>query len=70
MTDHTNPDYYKAGDIETIDFIKAKELGFLAGNVVKYISRYQFKGDPRGDLLKAKWYLDRLVAEEPEHDRP
>ena len=37
--------------------------GYLKGNVLKYVSRYKFKGEPLEDLKKAQWYLNRLVKE-------
>jgi DNA-binding CsgD family transcriptional regulator len=55
-----HPPHYKAGGIETIDFIEAKQLGYHLGNVVKYISRAQHKGGME-DLLKAQWYLNRAI---------
>jgi hypothetical protein len=55
-----HPPHYKAGGIETIDFIEAKQLGYHLGNVVKYISRAQLKGGME-DLLKAQWYLNRAI---------
>ncbi|MEC8392287.1 MAG: DUF3310 domain-containing protein, partial [Actinomycetota bacterium] len=33
------------------------------GNVVKYVARHRHKSEPLEDLKKAKWYLDRLVAQ-------
>ena len=36
---------------------------YLKGNVLKYVSRYKFKGEPLEDLQKAQWYLNRLVVE-------
>jgi hypothetical protein len=33
------------------------------GNVLKYVSRYKFKGEPLQDLEKAQWYLNRLIKE-------
>ena len=63
MTDMVNhPPHHLVGGIETIDVIEAKGLGFLAGNVIKYVLRYQFKGKPLEDLKKAQWYLNRLVT--------
>ena len=47
---------------ETIDFIEAKELGYNLGNVVKYITRADHKGDKHEDLCKARWYLNREIA--------
>jgi hypothetical protein len=53
------PAHYKYGGIETIDFIEAKELGYNLGNVVKYITRADHKGNRKQDLEKAIWYLKR-----------
>jgi len=62
-TDMVNhPPHYKAGGIETIDFIEAKELGFNLGNAVKYITRSELKGSKVEDLKKAIWYLNREIA--------
>lgn len=57
-----HPAHYKAGGIETIDFIEAKNLNYHLGNVVKYIARADSKGNRKEDLLKAQWYLDREIA--------
>jgi hypothetical protein len=54
-----HPSHYKYGGIETIDFIEAKELGYNLGNVVKYITRADHKGNRKQDLEKALWYLNR-----------
>ena len=57
-----NPPHYTRGGIETIDFIEAKGLGFHLGNAVKYISRCGHKTkDPRKDLEKAMWYIERYL---------
>jgi len=60
--DAINPDHYKVGGIQTIDYIEAKELGYNLGNAVKYISRAGHKGDYAEDLKKAAWYLAREIA--------
>jgi hypothetical protein len=57
-----HPAHYKAGGIETIDFIEAKQLNYHLGNVVKYITRADIKGNREEDLLKARWYLNREIA--------
>ena len=58
-----HPPHYRAGGIETIDFIEAKDLNYRLGNVVKYVSRAGKKDtDPLEDLKKARWYLDREIA--------
>ena len=62
-TDNVNhPAHYKVGGIETIDFIEAKGFGYNIGNVVKYLSRADNKGNREEDLLKARWYLNREIA--------
>jgi hypothetical protein len=57
------PPHYKVGGIETIDFIEAKGLDYCLGNVVKYVSRANHKGNRREDLEKAKWYLNRAISQ-------
>jgi len=62
-TDMVNePPHYKTGGVETIDFIEAKKLDYNLGNVVKYITRADHKGDKYEDLCKARWYLNRAIA--------
>jgi hypothetical protein len=57
-----HPPHYKAGGIETIDFIEAKDLNYRLGNVIKYVSRAGKKdSDPVQDLQKAAWYLQREI---------
>ena len=57
-----HPPHYKAGGIEVIDFIEAKDLNFRLANVVKYVSRAGKKAtDPVQDLEKAAWYLKREI---------
>lgn len=58
-----HPAHYTDGNIEVIDFIEDKKLGFNLGNTVKYISRAG-KKDPTKtieDLRKAQWYLNREI---------
>ena len=56
-----HPAHYKIGGIETIDFIEAKSLDYNLGNVVKYITRADHKGNKLEDLRKAQWYLTRAI---------
>lgn len=63
VADNVNhPSHYKVGGIETIDFIEAKQLSYNLGNVVKYITRANHKGNRKEDLLKAQWYLNREIS--------
>ena len=60
-----SPEHYNMLDIEAINLIemsmtKEEFLGYLKGNVLKYIIRYKHKGKAGEDLDKGKWYLDRL----------
>ena len=58
-----SPSWYCWGGIETLDYILAKELDFLLGNAVKYISRAGRK-DPEAvveDLKKARFYIDKKI---------
>lgn len=64
-------DHY-SGDIETIEFIKDKLTeeqfeGYLMGNMIKYVSRYNKKGKNYKDLLKAFTYNTWLLDEEREN---
>lgn len=56
-----HPAHYTTGGIETIEFIEAKKLGYNLGNVVKYITRADHKGNKLEDLRKAQWYLSREI---------
>jgi hypothetical protein len=61
-TDIVNhPAHYKTGGIETIDFIEAKNLNYHLGNVIKYLTRADHKGDRLENLKKAQWYLNREI---------
>ena len=58
-----SPPHYKAGGVETIDFIESKDFNYRLGNVIKYVSRAGRKvdSDPVQDLEKAMWYLQREI---------
>lgn len=57
-----HPKHYNQGQFEVIDVIEDWNLGFCLGNTVKYIARAGHKGDRLEDLKKARWYLDREIA--------
>lgn len=56
-----HPPHYTHGGIETIDFIEAKGLSYNLGNVIKYVTRSDHKGNKLQDLMKARWYLEREI---------
>jgi len=53
--------HYKQLTIQPWDYIVSNNLGYLEGNVVKYVTRWQTKGNGVQDLLKARHYLDKLL---------
>ena len=63
-------DYYNRGSVEAIDAIESACTGltgyegFLTGTCLKYLFRWRWKGTAVADLKKARYYLDRLIAEE------
>ena len=48
--------------IQPVEFIMKNGLGFCEGNIIKYICRWKLKNG-RDDLLKARHYIDILIAE-------
>lgn len=64
-----DPAHYQLGKIQVWDFIADQDLGFLEGNVVKYIVRAGNKAEESklDDLLKARAYITKLI--QLEHDR-
>jgi len=62
IKDNINPDHYKQGGIEVIEFILDQKPTYCIGNVIKYISRYKNKNGLE-DLKKAQWYLNKAIEE-------
>lgn len=56
-----HPSHYTHGKIEVIDAIEDWQLNYHLGQVVKYVARAEYKGEPIQDLQKARWYLDREI---------
>ena len=61
-----SPNHYNNGSIECIEGIQASMsaeafAGYLKGNCMKYLWRYDYKGKPVEDLQKAQWYLAKLL---------
>lgn len=61
MDNVNNPKHYNIGDIETIDFIDSWGLNFNLGNVIKYVTRCNYKGNKIEDLQKAIFYIEREI---------
>lgn len=69
--------HYKQRDKESIEIIKSsltedEFIGFLVGNVYKYLNRYKYKGAPQEDLAKAMHYLQALMytLDNPDCENP
>jgi hypothetical protein len=65
MVEH--PSHYTASSIECVDAIAASMeaaqfTGFLKGQVLKYLWRFELKQNRLQDLEKAAWYLNRMIA--------
>lgn len=57
-----HPSHYNEGrKYETIDVIEDWNLGYHLSNALKYLSRYNRKGDGIQDLKKAVWYIQRKI---------
>ncbi len=57
-----NPDHYSRWKIEPLQFIMENGVDFVRGNIINYIMRYDSK-DGINDLIKARTYLNRLIAQ-------
>jgi hypothetical protein len=67
-SDAINPEHYKVGGIEAIDYMRAKSTqeefaGYLRLSALKYLSRAGHKGEALEDYKKAHWFVSRLVEE-------
>ena len=72
MNDPINPEHYKYGKVEVIDFLRQmltpeEYLGGLKFSAWQYLLRYERKGGIE-DLHKAHWYIDRMIEEWRERD--
>ena len=63
-----SPAHYTQGRVEAIEVIEdsissapTPMLGFLQGQVLKYMLRLWHKKDSKEDAEKAKWYLNKLI---------
>jgi hypothetical protein len=52
--------HYKKYKIQPIEFIIKNNIGFVEGNIIKYVLRFKEKGGV-SDLEKAKHYIELLI---------
>ena len=67
MDNVNKPTHYNTGNIECIEAIEESMSsvafkGYLKGNCMKYLWRFDYKGKQVEDLQKAGWYLNKLTA--------
>jgi hypothetical protein len=55
--------HYKSFKIQPVEFIHINKLGYIAGNIIKYVCRYKVKSGIE-DLRKARHYIDMLIESE------
>jgi hypothetical protein len=55
--------HYKNNAVQPWDYIIANDLGYLEGNIVKYITRWRKKGGI-DDLRKVLHYTQKLIEVE------
>ena len=53
-------DHYRRYAIQPVEYTVKNDLSFLAGNVVKYVTRYKHKGGAE-DIRKAIHYLELIL---------
>lgn len=53
-------DHYKTLVIQPVEYIHKNRIGFMEGNVIKYVTRWRDKNGI-ADLEKAKHYIELLI---------
>lgn len=54
-------DHYRTMGIQPAEYAYYNELGFLEGNIIKYVTRWKKKNGIE-DLRKARNYIDLLIS--------
>ncbi len=54
-------DHYKQYQIQPVEFITYNNIGFLEGNIIKYVARHQDKNGA-DDIRKAMHYCELILA--------
>lgn len=60
MSEQVGGDHYRNKAIEPITYIMENKLGYCEGNVIKYVTRHQEKGQAE-DIRKAIQYLKFIL---------
>ena len=56
-------EHYMEMAIQPVEFIHANGIGYMEGNVIKYVTRWR-KKNGIADLQKARHYIDLLIEME------
>jgi len=64
FTSQVAGDHYKTLAIQPVEYIHRNGIGYMEGNVIKYVTRWRAKGHGLEDLKKARHYLDLLIEME------
>jgi len=59
--------HYKGLAIQPVEYIHRNGIGYIEGNVIKYVSRWRSKNGI-ADLKKARHYIDLLIELEGKKD--
>jgi hypothetical protein len=60
LTEQKGGNHYKDMAIQPVEYIHANGIGYMEGNVIKYVSRWRKKNGVM-DLQKARHYIDMLI---------
>ena len=60
LDEQVGGNHYSKLAIQPVEYITQNKLGYLAGNVIKYVTRYKDKNGLQ-DLEKARHYVDMLI---------
>lgn len=63
LKEQVGGNHYKSFKIQPIEFITINNLGYIVGNIIKYVCRYKLKNGVE-DLRKARHYIDLLIESE------
>lgn len=67
LTKQVGGNHYQGFAIAPIDFVQKNNLGFIEGNIIKYVCRFR-KKNGKQDLEKAKHFIEMLIElEYPEN---
>ena len=64
-----NGTHYRELAIQPVEYIHANGIGYMEGNVIKYVTRWKAKGG-LADLEKAKHYIELLIELEQKQAAP